>query len=195
MVNSVLRGLPVFACAAVLLAQPPAAPQRQSPSPAGLETAWEIAPVLQEIAGHAARLLPQLDKVDAQAWVAKGASDTYLTQLQSSKDQARALAMGAKALAASPERLSAVLELLFRMQGLDTMLLSLEEGLRKYQSPAAAQQLAGIAAENGAGRDRLERYVVNLAAEREQELAVMDKEAQRCRGLVTQAPPKPGRKN
>jgi hypothetical protein len=193
MVNSVLRGLPVFACAAVLLAQPPAAPQH--PIPAGLETAWEIAPVLQEVAAHAGRLLPQLDRVDAQAWVAKGASDTYMAQLQSSKDQARALAAGAKALAASPERLSAILELLFRMQGLDTMLLSLEEGMRKYQSPAAAQQLAGIAAENGAGRDRLERYAVNLAAEREQELAVMDKEAQRCRGLVTQAPPKAGRKN
>jgi hypothetical protein len=194
MVNSVLRGLLVFACAAVLLAQPPAAPQHQPPAPSGLETSWEIAPVLQEISAHAARLLPQLDKVDAQAWVARGASDTYMAQLQSSKDQARALSAGAKALAASPERLSAVLELLFRMQGLDTMLVSLEEGLRKYQSPSAAQQLAGLAAESGAGRARLERYAVNLAAEREQELAVMDKEAQRCRGLVTQAPPKAGRK-
>jgi hypothetical protein len=192
MMNSVLRGLPVFACAAVILAQPSAAPQSQTP--AGLETSWEIAPVLQEIAAHAGRLLPQLDKVDARAWVEKGASDTYLAQLQSCKDQARALAADARALAANPEHLSAALEVLFRIQGLDNMLVSLEEGLRKYQGPAAAQQLAGVAAENGASRDRLQRYVVNLAAEREQELQIMDKEAQRCRGLVTQAPPKPGRK-
>jgi hypothetical protein len=155
---------------------------------------WEIAPVLQEIAAHAGRLLPQLDKVDAHAWVAKGASDTYLAQLQSCKDQARALAADARTLSANPEHLSAILEVLFRIQGLDTMLASLEEGMRRYQGPSAAQQLAGLAAEGGASRDRLQRYVVNLAAEREQELQVMDKEAQRCRGLVTQAPPKTGRK-
>jgi hypothetical protein len=181
----------------VLLAQPPAAPQPASRTqdPAGLETAWEIAPVLQEIAAHAGRLLPELDKVNVRAWIEKGASDTYLVQLQSSKEQARALAAEAKALAANPERLSPALQLLFRMQGLDTMLPSLEEGLRKYQSPAAAQQLAGLAAEAGRSRDRLQRYVVNLAAEREQELQVMDKEAQRCRGILTQAPPRTGRKN
>jgi hypothetical protein len=194
MINSVLRGLPVFACAAVLLAQPSASPQSPSPKSAGLEASWEIAPVLQEIATHAGRLLPQLDNVNAQAWVEKGASDTYLAQLQSCKDQARALAADAKALSANPERLSAALEVLFRIQGLDTMLASLEEGLRRYQGATAAQQLAGLAAEGGASRNRLQQYVVSLAAEREQELQVMDKEAQRCRGLVTQAPPKSGRK-
>jgi len=194
MMNSVLRGLAVFACAAVLLAQPPASPQPPSPKSAGLEMSWEIAPVLQEIATHAGRLLPQLDQVDAQAWVAKGASDTYLAQLQSCKEQARALAADARALSANPEHLSAVLEVLFRIQGLDSMLASLEEGLRRYHGASAAQQLAGLAAQGGASRDRLQRYVVNLAAEREQELQVMDKEAQRCRGLVTQAPSKAGRK-
>jgi hypothetical protein len=192
MLNSVLRGLSVFACAALLLAQPPAATQSQADP--GLETSWQIAPVLEEIAAHAGRLLPQLDKVNAQAWVAQGASDTYLIQLQSSKEQARALATEARALAANPERLSAGLEVLFRIQGLDVMLASLEQGLRKYQGAPAAQQLAGAAAENDASRDRLQRYLVNLAAEREQELQVMDREAQRCRGLVTQAPPKTGRK-
>ena len=88
--TSVLRGLPVFACAAVLLAQPPAVSQPQSQAPAGLETAWEIAPVLQEIAAHAGRLLPQLDRVNTRAWVEKGASDTYAAQLQSAKEQVRA---------------------------------------------------------------------------------------------------------
>jgi hypothetical protein len=178
----------------VLLAQPPAASDARAQKSSGLETAWEIAPVLQEIAAHSARLLPQLDQVNAQAWVEKGASDTYLAQLQSCREQARALAAGAKSLAANPERLSAALEVLFRIQGLDVMLVSLEEGLRKYQGPAAAQLLTQLAAENGASRDRLQHYIVNLAAEREQELQVMNKEAQRCRGLVTQAPPTQGRK-
>jgi hypothetical protein len=186
-----LRGVAVFACAVALYAQAPAAAQQ----PAGLETNWEIAPVLQEISAHAERLLPLLDKLDAEAWVANGASDTYVAQLQSSKEQAKALATESKALAANPERLSASLEVLFRMLGLENMIGSLGEAIRKYQSPADAQALAGAVAQSGANRDRLQRYIVNLAAEREQDLKVMDREAQRCRGILTQAPPKTGRKN
>jgi len=166
----------------------------QTPTPAGLEASWEIAPVLQEISAHASRLLPMLDKIDAKAWVAKGASDTYVAQLQSCKDQARALAAEAKELAANPEQLSSTLQVIFRIQGLETMMGSLVEGARRYQNGAEAQALTAAVAEDGAGRDRLQRYLVNLAAQREQDLKVMDREAQRCRGILTQAPPKPGRK-
>ena len=185
MMSSLLWGAALLACAAALHGQAPAAP----PDQAGMETAWEIAPVLQEVSAHAGRLLPALDKVNAAAWVQKGASDTYAVQLESCKAQARALAAEAKALSTNPEKLSAGLQVLFRIQGLDTMLGSLEEGMRKYQGPAEAQALASLAAENGAGRERLQHYIVNLAAEKEQDLQVMDREAQRCRGLVTQAPP------
>ena len=135
-----------------------------------------------------------LDNVDARSWVARGASDTYLAQLQSSKDQARALADGAKTLARHPEQLSASLEIYFRIQGLETMLGSLAEGIRKYQTPAAAQALIALAAQNGANRDRLQKYVVNLAAERERDLQVMDREAQRCRGILTQPALKTGKR-
>jgi len=57
-----------------------------------------------------------------------------------------------------------------------------------------AQALASAVGRNGAARDRLQHYVVNLAAEREHDLLVMDREAQRCRGVLTQAPPKTTRK-
>jgi len=161
----------------------------------GLETAWEIAPVLEEISAHAARLLPELDRVDARSWVEKGASETYLEQLQSAKDQAKALAAGSKALARNPEKLSAGLVVLFRVQGLEAILGSLEEGLRHYQGAAEAQRLAELGAENGANRDRFQRYLVNLAADEEQRVAVMDKEAQRCRSTVTsQTPSRTGKK-
>ena len=186
-----LRALAVFACAAAVYAQ---APQPSTGAAPGLEASWEIAPVLTEISAHAGRLLPLLDKLDVHAWVAKGASDTYAQQLQSSKEQARALVVEAKALAGNPEQLSAALQLVFRIQGLETMLTSVGEAIRRYQTPADAQELAAVVAEDGAARDRLQRYVVNLAAEREQDLKVMDREAQRCRGILTQAPPKTGRK-
>jgi hypothetical protein len=204
-----LRRLTLIACAAALGAQtPPAhvaqtAPQSaqqsasqpaQQPQQAGLETDWEIGAALQEIGAHATRLLPALNQIDARAWVDQGASETYAEQLQAAKDQTQSLADGAKALAKNPERLPVALELYFRMQGIDTMLASVEEGMRKYQNPASAQELASLQAEAGANRDRLQRYIVSLAAEREQELHVMDQEAQRCRGTLTAPASKSGKK-
>ena len=68
----------VFLCAVAAYSQtqPPKA------SPAGLEPAWDIAVVLQEIGANAASLLPALDRVDAKAWIGRGASETYLAQLE-----------------------------------------------------------------------------------------------------------------
>ena len=97
-------------------------------------------------------------------------------------------------LAAKPQKLSGSLELFLRMKGLETMLTSLGEGIRKYQGPAVAQALASLQAEGGANQERFQRYIVELAAQRERDLEVMDHEAQRCRAIVTQATPKPVRK-
>ena len=155
---------------------------------AGLETEWDIAVVLREIGAHAGRLIPALDKLDLKSWLAKGASPTYQEQWQSSRDQARAISDAAKTLAANPDRLSGELELYFRILGTDTMLDSLIAATRTYQSPAAAQDLASLAAENGANRERMRLYILNLTEQREREFEVMDREAQRCRGMMFNQP-------
>ena len=183
-----VRGLILAVCASVLYAPAQQAPRPQPP--AGLETDWDIAVVLNEMSAHAARMLPLLDHADSNGWVAKGAPEAYARQLRGSKEQARALADGAKALAQNPEKLSAGLELFFRLHGLESMLGSVEEALRKYQSPADAEALIALAAENDANRDRFQQYLVNLAAEREKEYTVMDQEAQRCRGILTAPAPR-----
>jgi hypothetical protein len=179
-------------CAAALLsvlvaaAQPPqAAPERSASASAGLEAEWDIAPVLREIGDRATRLLPALDRIDAHAWVEQDASETYAELLRMCKEQARTAAGTARELADNPERLAASIDLFIRLESLDVMLLTLEEGIRKYQAPAAAQELAALAAQASASRERFQHYIVSLASAREQELTVMDKEAQRCRGLVT----------
>jgi hypothetical protein len=181
----------------VLLCAVAAYAQTSAPKPlaGGLEPAWDVAVVLQEIERNASNLLPALEQVDARGWVARGASDTYLAQLESSKEQARALADGAKALARNPEKLEASLELFFRITGLETMFNSLQEGIRKYQGAQMAQSLAGVYAEGGANRERFRRYIINLAAQREQQFEVMDREAQRCRAtLLAPTPTTSGRK-
>jgi hypothetical protein len=176
----------VCLCAVAAYAQAPSS----KPPASGLEPAWDIAVVLQEIAAHAGRLLPVLDQLDVPAWVSKGASDTYLAQLESSRQQTRAVADEAAALARSPEKLSGALQLFFRMEALESMLNSLQEGARKYQAPQVAQSLAAVSGEGGVNRERLRSYIVNLAAEREHQFEVMDREAQRCRAtLMAPAPP------
>jgi len=188
-----LRRLTLIACAVALCAQTPS-PQAPQSQQTGLETDWAIAAALQEIGVHATRLLPALKQIDARSWVDQGASETYAEQLQAAQDQTQALADGVKTLAKDPEKLSLALELYFRMQSIDSMLGSVEEGMRKYQNPASAQALVSLQAEAGPNRDRLQRYLVDLAAVREQQLHVMDQEAQRCRGTLTAPASKSGKK-
>jgi hypothetical protein len=159
-------------------------------TPSGLEPSWDMAVVIDQMGKDIARLIPVLGQVNAAAWVEKGASDTYVQQLQSSKDQARAIASEAAALARNPEKLSAGLQLFFRFQGLETMLASIEDATRRYQSPQVAQTLAATFGESGANRERFRNYLVNLAADRERQFEIMDQEAQRCRATLMAPPPK-----
>ncbi len=75
---------------------------------------------------------------------------------------------------------------------LEVVLTSLVDGARKYQNPALADLLRSLMNENSASRQQLRQYIVDLAAAKEQELKVMDGEAQRCRQITSKpqaAPP------
>jgi hypothetical protein len=159
-------------------------------APQGLEPTWDMAAIMDQLGKDTARLQPLLDQVNADGWAQKGASETYRAQLQSSKDQARAIVTEAAALTRNPEKLSGALQLYFRFEGLETMLGSLEEAARRYQDARIAQDLAQTFAISGANRERLRNYVVNLAADRERQFEIMDQEAQRCRGTLMTPPPK-----
>ena len=156
----------------------------------GVEPTWDMAVILDQIGKDTAHLAPVLDQVNATAWQQKGAPDAYVAQLQSCKDQVRAISIEASALARNPEKVSAGLQLLFRFQGLEIMLLSIEDAARKYQTPQVAQSLAAAFAETGVNRERFRKYLINLAADRERQFEVMDQEAQRCRTLLMAPPPK-----
>jgi len=69
----------------------------------GIEPDWDIRPVLKEIAAHAQRMVPVLEQIDATQMAKNGAPDTYITQLNESRVQAKALATEALALANSPD--------------------------------------------------------------------------------------------
>ena len=157
--------------------------------PGGLTPEWDIQKTLEAIAAHAGRLQPILDQLDPQTWVGKGASDTYVTQWNAARTQAKAVAAAARELSKRPDKLTGALETFFRVQSLELVVGSLQEGIRKYQNPALADLLSGTVAENGANREKLQRYILDLAAQKEQEFQVADREAQRCREFLSKNPP------
>jgi hypothetical protein len=161
----------------------------QTPQQAGIPPVWDVRAMLQEVAAHAERLLPVLAQINAKEWVERGASETYADQLQSCQVQCKAVAELARDLGGQPEKLSAGLDLYFRLHALDMMLVSMQEGIRKYQNPAIADMLAAVAAEKSGQRQGFERFLIELAAQREQQIVLMDNEAQRCRGVLSRQAP------
>ena len=74
------------------------------------------------------------------------------------------------------------------MQAMESTFGSVIEGIRKYQNPAIADLLQGVINENSANRDKFRQFVTDLATQKEQEFQVVDKEAQRCRGVLMKQP-------
>ena len=97
----------------------------------------------------------------------------------------------ADVFARQPERLTAALDTLFRMQALEWRLGSLVDGVRKYQDPAAGDLLLAVLRSNSANADGLREYITDLAAQKEQEFRIVEQEAQRCRVEINRAPAPP----
>lgn len=176
----------------------PAATQQPSVSPV-----WDASKVVGAFADQAARLKPILDKLTPQQWVSQGAPQVYVTQWQNVRKELDYVGQSAALFENDPERLTLALDTYFRWQRLATDLASLTEGVRHYQNPAIGDLMVAVLGENTSNRDLLQQHITDLAAQKEQEFAVVDEEAQRCRGIVArpaaapkpaplrQAPPKP----
>ncbi len=160
----------------------------QTPQAQGVAADWNVTPTIDALSKQAERLKPILDQLTPQQWVSQGAPQTYVSQWKASQDELRYLVDSARALKKQPERLTLALDTYFRLQGLTARLDSLVDGVRRYQNPAVGDLMVGIVAENSVNRDKLRQYITDLAATKEQEFDVVDKEAQRCRGILNHQP-------
>jgi hypothetical protein len=172
----------------------PAAPAPQT----GVETEWDLRKLLDALVTGAARLKPLMEQVNPQNWSDKQGAASYMPQWKSAQNEIQYLAHSTQDLSKEPERLTLALETYFRLQAIQNAVGSLNEGIRRYQNPAVADLLQGAVVENATNRERLKAYITELAQTKEQELKIMDKEAQRCRAMLTKqpapAPSRPGRK-
>ena len=155
---------------------------------AGVPTEWEVQKLVEGVAAQSGRVLPLIEQIHPKQWVAAGASDTYVQQWDSAHTQASSLKLSSENLVREPARLTAALDTYFRLQNLETVLISLIDGVRKYQNPALADLLRSVLSENSSSRQQLRQYLTDLASIKEQEFKVMDQEAQRCREMISRQP-------
>jgi hypothetical protein len=183
----VLKALSLIASAACLACA-------QAP-PAAVAAEWDISKTLDALSTQAKRLKPILDQLTAEQWVSKGAPQAYVSQWRAAENELGYLVNATSALEKQPDRLTLALDAYFRMQALESNLNSLVDGVRRYQNPAVGDLLMGVLGENSSNRDKLRQYITDLAANKEQEFQVVDKEAQRCRGVLNRQTPAAPRKN
>jgi len=149
---------------------------------AGVPPEWETRKLLDSLVNNAKKLDPLVSQINPADWKEKGAPDAYQAQWKSVRNAIEGLQY-------SSGRLSKALDTLFRLDGLNTYLGSLAAGVRRYQNPALADLLLGIADENSANHESLKQYALDLASSKEGELKVMESEAQRCLGIIVKQPP------
>lgn len=152
---------------------------------------WDVSKSVSELAEQVAQLKPVLAQLTPQDWVEKGAPEAYVTQWKGARQELDYLDQTTRALEQQPEKLTAALDVYFRLQGVEWRLESLSEGARKYQNPAIGDQLAAAVGEHATKRDQLRQYITDLAMQNEQEFAVVDREAQRCRDDQNKLPARP----
>ncbi|MGE5646494.1 MAG: hypothetical protein ACM336_11945 [Acidobacteriota bacterium] len=156
----------------------------------GIPPEWEVQKQLTTLTEHVERIKPVLAQLKPEDWIKQGAPAAYGDQLKRTSAEIDYLIGSAKELTARPEKITIALEAFFRMQSVDAMLRSVAAGVRKYQNPAAADLLQSLLADTSADREKLRQYIVDLAADREQQFSVMDREAQRCRAAQAHVPAK-----
>jgi hypothetical protein len=163
--------------------------------PAGLESAWTLRTILDDLLKDNEKLEPLLAQMNPQEWVTKkGASDVYLQQWQVAHTQLNEVIAASKLLAQKTENLPLALDDYFRLEALEVTSRSLEEGVTRYGDRFTADQLGGLIARNFSRRERFRDYIRDLAANAEINFKLADEEAQRCRGMISKEPAKRAKK-
>lgn len=147
----------------------------------GVTAAWDVKTKMQALASDVSRLEDLLRRARPNEWIANGAPSAYLQQLESARNNMLVLIAGSEKLAKDPEKLTLALEVLFRMENMEVLLQSLEKAIRKYQGPSLADDIARFMADDSRHREVLRQHSLDLASTRENELSVVNAEAQRAR--------------
>ncbi len=169
-------------------AQAPAPSNQNLPAIAGVESAWDVRPIIESLITDNQQFQPILSNLDPQDWASRGASTVYIQQWQQALQQTKDIINTSKMLLLKTDSLSLALDDYFRLEALEITSRSLEEGVRRYSDRAIADRLNALMAHNFTSRQRFRDYIRDLASTTEQNFKVADAEAQRCRGMISKEP-------
>jgi hypothetical protein len=155
---------------------------------------WDTRGVIEQLTASLGRLKPAAAEINPRDWVNRGAPEAYLAQHEALGRELEYLEDAAAAFSRQPEKLSAGLDTLFRLQLAQSRLQSMLEGVRAYQNPRLADLIQSLGAEVQVAADRLRPILLDLAQVKEQEFAIADREAQRCRQALSRQPVAPRKK-
>jgi hypothetical protein len=175
-VHSVLISLILFAQAA--------SPASQA-TPGALSD-WEMRPRIEKLGQNVGQLKPVFDQINPGSWTVEGGSEAYQKQQKACADGLTYVQNAVARWSAQPDKLGLMLESLIRIESMEQQAMSLSRGVRKYQNPAVADILDSMLNSLAGDLEWLRLQSLEMAQQREKELEVAQKEAQRCRTQILQ---------
>jgi 5'-3' exonuclease len=147
----------------------------------GVPPEWNVRAQLDELKSRFAAISPALEKVNLQRWKDEGVASAYLDQFTNIQTQLKSLSLAIADLRQTPEKLSVALEIFLRFDSLDAMQRAVMEAVRKYEAPELSEEIEARFVESAPARNQFRTYLLDLAALRDSEHAVLQHEAERCR--------------
>lgn len=163
--------------AALALAGSLSAQEGQLPS-------WEVEEIAASLDENTTKVEQILEGVRPKEWIQDGAPEAYVTQYDELKTDLNNLRLSAQALGRAPEKLSVVVDTFLWLDRMGSMLGSMIEGVRRYQSGAIADLLESSRGSNVAAEAQLKEYMRQIAVATEAEMEIAHHEAQRCRASI-----------
>ncbi|MBL8234016.1 MAG: hypothetical protein JNL98_36305 [Bryobacterales bacterium] len=153
----------------------------------GVAPAWDVRANLRTLAENTQRYQQTVEQLKVADWVSEGAPDAYQRQQKVVQTEAGYLRTVSAKLADDPERLSLVIDTLYRLEYVESLTGSLADAASRYQDPQAAT-LSDLLNRNAASRTKLRQYLMELAQTKEHEFSIAHQEAQRCMSMLNQNP-------
>jgi hypothetical protein len=152
----------------------------------GVRPEWEIRDLTTALTKQMEAVEGALARIDPSAWT--NAPGAYLEQYKSAVSELGYARANAFEVAAQPTGLGKSFELHLRLAAIEPMVVSVAAGSRAYQDPQPAEDALTALAAMSDSRTQLRQYLMELASTKEQQLATVDSEAQRCRAEMLSRP-------
>lgn len=142
---------------------------------------WEIVELAEDLHRNTGAVDKVLEQIQPFDWISRGAPSVYAAQHETLQEDVNNLALSAQEMIRDPEKLSAAISTFLWLERVSSMVDSIAAGVRRYQSAVLANLLENAGAKVLSGEDLLKQYMRQRAVDQENELAIADDEAQRCR--------------